>query len=62
MPLSHQEAPQTTKPAGPGGRITEVDVRAYLDERDAGTVPLTGPPGIIARRMVASLQGSTALS
>ena len=44
--------------SGPGGRITEADVAAHLAERDAGTVPLTGTRGIIARRMVASLQGS----
>jgi pyruvate dehydrogenase E2 component (dihydrolipoamide acetyltransferase) len=44
--------------SGPGGRITEADVAAYLEERGAGTVPLTGTRGIIARRMVASLQGS----
>jgi pyruvate dehydrogenase E2 component (dihydrolipoamide acetyltransferase) len=44
--------------SGPGGRITEADVAAHLAERDAGTVPLIGTRGIIARRMVASLQGS----
>jgi pyruvate dehydrogenase E2 component (dihydrolipoamide acetyltransferase) len=44
--------------SGPGGRITEADVRARLGEPDAGTVPLAGTRGVIARRMVASLQGS----
>jgi pyruvate dehydrogenase E2 component (dihydrolipoamide acetyltransferase) len=44
--------------SGPGGRITEADVRARLGEQDAGTVPLAGTRGVIARRMVASLQGS----
>ena len=44
--------------SGPGGRITEADVAAHLAEGAAGTVPLTGTRGIIARRMVASLQGS----
>jgi pyruvate dehydrogenase E2 component (dihydrolipoyllysine-residue acetyltransferase) len=44
--------------SGPGGRITEADVRARLEEQDAGTVPLAGTRGVIARRMVASLQGS----
>ena len=44
--------------SGPGGRITEADVAAHLAEEGAGTVPLTGTRGIIARRMVASLQGS----
>jgi pyruvate dehydrogenase E2 component (dihydrolipoamide acetyltransferase) len=43
--------------SGPGGRITEADVRAHLEAR-AGAVPLTGTRGLIARRMVASLQGS----
>ena len=43
--------------SGPGGRITEADVRAYVEVR-ADTVPLTGTRGLIARRMVASLQGS----
>jgi pyruvate dehydrogenase E2 component (dihydrolipoamide acetyltransferase) len=44
--------------SGPGGRITEADVAAHLAEGAAGTVPLSGTRGIIARRMVASLQGS----
>jgi pyruvate dehydrogenase E2 component (dihydrolipoamide acetyltransferase) len=44
--------------SGPGGRITEADVRARLADQDADTVPLAGTRGIIARRMVASLQGS----
>src|SRR5580692_9777657 len=43
--------------SGPGGRITEADVRACVEVR-ADTVPLTGTRGLIARRMVASLQGS----
>jgi pyruvate dehydrogenase E2 component (dihydrolipoamide acetyltransferase) len=43
--------------SGPGGRITEADVRAHLEVR-AEAVPLTGTRGLIARRMVASLQGS----
>jgi pyruvate dehydrogenase E2 component (dihydrolipoamide acetyltransferase) len=43
--------------SGPGGRITEADVRSHLDA-PAGAVPLTGTRGLIARRMVASLQGS----
>jgi pyruvate dehydrogenase E2 component (dihydrolipoamide acetyltransferase) len=44
--------------SGPGGRITEADVRARLEDQDAGTLPLAGTRGVIARRMVASLQGS----
>jgi pyruvate dehydrogenase E2 component (dihydrolipoamide acetyltransferase) len=44
--------------SGPGGRITEADVRAHLVQQDTSTVPLTGTRGMIARRMVASLQGS----
>ena len=65
--------------SGPGGRITEADVRARVAGQDAGaagqdagaagqdagaagqdagTVPLTGTRGVIARRMMASLQGS----
>jgi pyruvate dehydrogenase E2 component (dihydrolipoamide acetyltransferase) len=44
--------------SGPGGRITEADVRARVAEQDADTVPLAGTRGIIARRMTASLQGS----
>ena len=43
--------------SGPGGRITEDDVRAHLEAR-TDAVPLTGTRGLIARRMVASLQGS----
>jgi pyruvate dehydrogenase E2 component (dihydrolipoamide acetyltransferase) len=58
--------------SGPGGRITEADVRARVAGQDAGvagqdagvagddagTVPLAGTRGVIARRMMASLQGS----
>ena len=44
--------------SGPGGRITEADVRVRLEDQDAGTVPLAGTRGMIARRMAASLQGS----
>jgi len=43
--------------SGPGGRITEADVRAHHEVRTSA-VPLTGTRGLIARRMVASLQGS----
>ena len=45
--------------SGPGGRITEADVRARI-EKDPGAwrIPLTGTRGVIARRMLASLQGS----
>jgi pyruvate dehydrogenase E2 component (dihydrolipoamide acetyltransferase) len=45
--------------SGPGGRITEADVRARI-ERDPGAsvLPLAGTRGVIARRMLASLQGS----
>jgi len=43
--------------SGPGGRITEADVRAHLEAR-ADVVPLTGTRGLIARRMVASLRDS----
>ena len=43
--------------SGPGGRITEADVRAHLGAR-ADAVPLTGTRGLIARRMVASLRDS----
>jgi pyruvate dehydrogenase E2 component (dihydrolipoamide acetyltransferase) len=43
--------------SGPGGRITEADVRAHLDA-PAGAVPLTGTRGLIARRMLASLRDS----
>jgi pyruvate dehydrogenase E2 component (dihydrolipoamide acetyltransferase) len=44
---------------GPGGRITEADVRALLEQPSAApgtTVPLTGMRGIIAQRMHDSLQ------
>jgi pyruvate dehydrogenase E2 component (dihydrolipoamide acetyltransferase) len=45
--------------SGPGGRITEADVLAHAGARDTGeAIPLTGTRGLIARRMVASLQGS----
>jgi pyruvate dehydrogenase E2 component (dihydrolipoamide acetyltransferase) len=43
--------------SGPGGRITEADVRSHLDAA-AVAVPLTGTRGLIARRMVASLRDS----
>ncbi len=55
----------------PGGRITEADVAAHLEERGAGTVLLTDTRGITARRRaltervragragLAELQGST---
>jgi pyruvate dehydrogenase E2 component (dihydrolipoamide acetyltransferase) len=43
--------------SGPGGRITEADVRSHLDAA-AVAVPLTGSRGLIARRMVASLRDS----
>jgi pyruvate dehydrogenase E2 component (dihydrolipoamide acetyltransferase) len=47
---------------GPGGRITEADVRALLEQPGAApavpetTMPLTGMRGIIAQRMHDSLQ------
>jgi len=45
--------------SGPGGRITEADVRAQIEEGPGGSVlPLAGTRGVIARRMLASLQGS----
>jgi pyruvate dehydrogenase E2 component (dihydrolipoamide acetyltransferase) len=58
--------------SGPGGRITEADVRARIDNGPgdpvrpvtgtrgviAGVRPLTGTRGVIARRMLASVQGS----
>jgi pyruvate dehydrogenase E2 component (dihydrolipoamide acetyltransferase) len=45
--------------SGPGGRITEADVRALVDNGPVGSVlPLAGTRGVIARRMLASLQGS----
>lgn len=45
--------------SGPGGRITEADVRARIEQgAGAPALPLTGTRGLIARRMVASLQGS----
>ncbi len=43
--------------SGPGGRITEADVRAHFEAR-ADAVPLTGTRGLIARRMMASLRDS----
>lgn len=46
--------------SGPGGRITEADVRAYLGEHPSRgvAIPLTGTRGLIARRMLTSLQSS----
>jgi pyruvate dehydrogenase E2 component (dihydrolipoamide acetyltransferase) len=44
--------------SGPGGRITEADVRACLLGRDTRVIPLTGVRGVIAKRMLASLQSS----
>ena len=45
--------------SGPGGRITEADVRAHIEKgAGASEVPMTGTRGLIARRMLASLQGS----
>ena len=46
--------------SGPDGRITEADVRALIEGpgRSVGTVPLAGTRSVIARRMMASLQGS----
>lgn len=53
---------------GPGGRITDKDVRAIIDNQDeisqsivvpvAEVVPLTGMRGTIAQRMLKSSQGS----
>jgi pyruvate dehydrogenase E2 component (dihydrolipoamide acetyltransferase) len=45
--------------SGPGGRITEADVRARIEQGPGASVlPLAGTRGVIARRMLASLQGS----
>jgi pyruvate dehydrogenase E2 component (dihydrolipoyllysine-residue acetyltransferase) len=45
--------------SGPGGRITEADVRARIEHGPGASVrPLAGTRGLIARRMLASLQGS----
>jgi pyruvate dehydrogenase E2 component (dihydrolipoamide acetyltransferase) len=45
--------------SGPGGRITEADVRARIDPAPAASVrPLAGTRAVIARRMLASLQSS----
>jgi pyruvate dehydrogenase E2 component (dihydrolipoamide acetyltransferase) len=45
--------------SGPGGRITEADVRARIEKAPGASVlPLAGTRGVIARRMLASLQGS----
>jgi pyruvate dehydrogenase E2 component (dihydrolipoamide acetyltransferase) len=45
--------------SGPGGRITEADVRARIEPAPGPSVqPLAGTRGLIARRMMASLQGS----
>jgi pyruvate dehydrogenase E2 component (dihydrolipoamide acetyltransferase) len=45
--------------SGPGGRITEADVRALIDNGPVfSALPLAGTRGVIARRMLASLQGS----
>lgn len=45
--------------SGPGGRITEADVRACIEQGPGASVlPLAGTRGVIARRMLASLQGS----
>jgi len=43
--------------SGPGGRITEADVRAQIAPA-ASARPLTGTRAVIARRMLASLQNS----
>jgi pyruvate dehydrogenase E2 component (dihydrolipoamide acetyltransferase) len=45
--------------SGRGGRITEADVRARIEQGPGASVlPLAGTRGVIARRMLASLQGS----
>jgi pyruvate dehydrogenase E2 component (dihydrolipoamide acetyltransferase) len=45
--------------SGPGGRITEADVRARIEPAPAASVrPLAGTRAVIARRMLASLQSS----
>jgi pyruvate dehydrogenase E2 component (dihydrolipoamide acetyltransferase) len=45
--------------SGPGGRITEADVRARIEKAPGASVlPLAGTRGVIARRMLASLQDS----
>lgn len=45
--------------SGPGGRITEADVQARIEKGPGASVlPLAGTRGVIARRMLASLQGS----
>jgi pyruvate/2-oxoglutarate dehydrogenase complex dihydrolipoamide acyltransferase (E2) component len=45
--------------SGPGGRITEADVRARIEPAPATSVrPLAGARAVIARRMLASLQSS----
>jgi pyruvate dehydrogenase E2 component (dihydrolipoamide acetyltransferase) len=51
--------------SGPGGRITEQDVRLFLAPSSGGreqVIPLTGKRGVIARRMTESLQSSAQLT
>ena len=53
--------------SGPGGRLTEQDVRQFLaapslSGRHEQVIPLTGKRGVIARRMTESLQSSAQLT
>ena len=53
--------------SGPSGRITEQDVRQFLDCSSSSggreqVIPLTGKRGVIARRMTESLQSSAQLT
>jgi pyruvate dehydrogenase E2 component (dihydrolipoamide acetyltransferase) len=51
--------------SGPGGRITEQDVKLFLASSSGGreqVIPLTGKRGVIARRMTESLQSSAQLT
>src|SRR6266851_7165175 len=51
--------------SGPGGRITEQDVRLFLAPSSGAreqVIPLTGKRGVIARRMTESLQSSAQLT
>ena len=55
----HDIALSDVRGSGPGGRITEADVRAHLEHvSGAAVLPLTGTRGMIARRMLASLHDS----
>src|SRR5216684_5228902 len=65
LALQHQIDLSRLAGSGPGGRITEQDVRLFLAPSSGGReqiIPLTGKRGVIARRMTESLQSSAQLT